>query len=237
MPVILHIETATQSCSVAISSGHEILDIRESHINKSHATLLTVFIEEMLRELRISPAELDAIAVSKGPGSYTGLRIGVSTAKGLAYGSGIPLIAVNTLECMARGILPGLHEYLDRVPTQYFLCPMIDARRMEVYLMILDNSFQKIRDTAAEIVTEDAFHDVLAKGPVVFFGSGAFKCREVIHHPNALFIEGFQNSAGHMIPLVLDRYREKLFENVAYFEPYYLKDFVATKPRNKLLGS
>ena len=237
MTRILHIDTATQACSAAISDDLELVAMRESHINKTHATLLTVFIEELLREARIKPAELDAIAVSKGPGSYTGLRIGVSTAKGLAYGSGLPLIAVNTLESMARGMANLLPEYGIPDGSNYFLCPMIDARRMEVYRMVLDAHFRIIRKTEAEIIHENSFNDMYSKGKVLFFGSGASKCQDLLNHKNAILISGFQNSAKDLIPLALEHYKKKMFEDVAYFEPYYLKDFVATIPKNKLHDS
>jgi tRNA threonylcarbamoyladenosine biosynthesis protein TsaB len=234
MPRILHIETATESCSAAISDGPDLLALRESHVHRSHAALLTVFIEELFREVRLKPGALDAIAVSKGPGSYTGLRIGVSTAKGLAYGSGLPLIAVNTLESMARGVDDLTADQPELAGPDALRCPMIDARRMEVYRMILDARYKIIEPTRAEIIQKDSFNQLLVEKKILFFGSGALKCREVIKHPNAIFLSKFQNSARHMISLALETFDSKKFENSAYFEPYYLKDFVATIPRNKL---
>ena len=236
MARILHIETATYTCSVALSIGEELISIRESHIDKSHASLLTVFIEDLFRETGIPAAKLDAISISMGPGSYTGLRIGVSVAKGLAYSLGIPILAVSTLKAMALGFLKkseagrsGGHTFL--------LCPMIDARRMEVYLAMYDSKLETVMDTTALIIDENSFLKKLGSRKIYFFGSGAQKCESLINHKNSCFSSDFLNSSKYMIPLAFGQFKKKEFIDLAYFEPYYLKDFIATTPKNNILGS
>lgn len=233
MEKILHIETATHTCSVAISDGEEILAYKESHIDKSHASLLTVFIEDLFKETAVAAGDLDAIAVSMGPGSYTGLRIGVSVAKGLAYSLDIPVITVPTLKSMANGFL---RRGEAGMASDAILCPMIDARRMEAYISLFDGALKTIKETEAFIIDENSFGAELDKQPVYFFGSGAAKCKGVVEHKNAFIIEDFQNSAVDMVAPAFGLFKQKDFADTAYFEPYYLKDFVATIPKNKVLG-
>lgn len=225
---ILHIETATQVCSCALSCNGELVFNRESHTAQSHAKLLGVFVEEAIRFSRENKIKIDAISVSSGPGSYTGLRIGVSEAKGLAYGLNAKLIAIPTLDIMASTMS-------SKVDSDALLCPMIDARRMEVYTSIYDSSLNIIEPTVAKIIDEDSFKDILSTHKVAFFGDGAFKCKEVIDNSNAIFIPDIYPLASQMIELSQVAYKEAKFENVAYFEPFYLKDFVATKPKNKVI--
>lgn len=224
---ILHIETATQVCSCALSCNGELVFNRESYTAQSHAKLLGVFVEEAIRFSRENKIKIDAISVSCGPGSYTGLRIGVSEAKGLAYGLDAKLIAIPTLDIMASTMS-------SKVDSDTLLCPMIDARRMEVYTSIYDSSLNIIEPTVAKIIDEDSFKDILSKHKIVFFGDGAFKCKEVIDNSNAIFISGIYPLASQMVELSQAAYKEAKFEDVAYFEPFYLKDFVATKPKNKV---
>jgi tRNA threonylcarbamoyladenosine biosynthesis protein TsaB len=235
-PLILHIETATDICSVALSEGDRKLSLVESGPERSHATLLNAFIRQSLSEASREFRQLEAVSVSMGPGSYTGLRIGVSTAKGLAYALKIPLLAIGTLEHMCYGALnhPEVSE-LTNQPGKLMLCPMLDARRMEVYTRISLTDHTLVRDVSADIIEPGSFSDLLASGQVCFFGNGSDKCREVITHTNAKFVQGINPSAGSMVKPALDRYKRSEFEDVAYFEPFYLKDFVATKPRKKVL--
>lgn len=234
MPQILHIETSTDVCSVCLASDGEMIAKRETSIERSHANILTVFINELLADLVELNASLDAIAVSMGPGSYTGLRIGVSAAKGICYGSDIPLIAIPTLEAMCIGVL----KQNDIVEENALLVPMIDARRMEVYMSVYNLQLQKIRDTSAQIIDEGSFHDLLSSHPVYCFGTGAEKLKDTLSHNNIRFLDNLNMSSENMIGMALQKYTEKEFEDVAYFEPYYLKDFIATTPRkNQLLSS
>ena len=236
MTNILHIETASVTCSVAISGNEKLLALRESFVDKSHAALVTVFIQELFEETGLKPADLDAISVSMGPGSYTGLRIGVSTAKGLAYGLGKRLIAVNTLKAMAWGLVNSPDIDLDDLRSDFYLSPMIDARRMEVYTSLFDKDLSTIKEISAEIIDEQSFQAFLDEKPVFFFGNGAEKCEDIIQHKNARFIPGFHNSSKYMVSLAYESFQLKKFEDVAYFEPFYLKDFIATTPKNKILG-
>ncbi len=236
MAFILHIETSTPTCSVSISENSEILAVRESHVDKSHAELLAVFIQELFEETGIHPKKLDAVSVSKGPGSFTGLRIGVSTAKGLAYGLNIPLISVNTLEAMAWGMLQSQEFKSTAEPdNNSFLCPMIDARRMEVYTALFNSKLKVLSKTSALVIDSESFKDWLDQGKICFFGNGAFKCKDTIHHNNAIFMSEFNNSSKYMAELAFKSYEAKYFEDVAYFDPYYLKDFIPTIPKNKII--
>ncbi|MDR1153832.1 MAG: tRNA (adenosine(37)-N6)-threonylcarbamoyltransferase complex dimerization subunit type 1 TsaB [Bacteroidales bacterium] len=221
-PLILHIETSTELCSVALSRGNQCLAVRENSEGRNHAVLLTPFIDDLLNANRISVDRLDAVAVSSGPGSYTGLRIGLSTAKGLCYGGNIPLISVSTLQAMSMGF-----TRQHGVPASALMCPMIDARRMEVYTALYDKDGRQVENISAEIITEQSFVQRLNQRPIYFFGNGAAKCRATMTHPNAVFPEGFAHSAAYMIQLALQAYNEKRFEDTAYFEPFYLKDFIA----------
>ena len=226
-PLILHIETSTELCSVALSHGSSCLAVRENSEDRNHATMLTPFINDLLNEIDVSIRHLDAIAVSSGPGSYTGLRIGLSTAKGLCYGGNIPLIAVSTLQAMSMGFV---RQY--DVPLSTLLCPMIDARRMEVYTALYDRDGGQVNHISAEIITEQSFEQWLDAHRIFFFGNGAAKCSTTITHPNAVFPEDFAHSARYMIQPALQAYSEKKFEDVAYFEPFYLKDFIAGPKKN-----
>ncbi len=233
---ILHIETATNICSVALSEGEKLLTIRESDEDRSHGSLLSVFMNEVLTEVGYKPVDLDAISVSKGPGSYTGLRIGVSAVKGFSYALKLPIIGVDTLLALAIGARET--DRVQKLITQHpdiLLCPLLDARRMEVYSGFYTLSNLPFRKVSADIIDENSFKEILDSHPVLFFGNGAFKVKEPIQHPNAFFADQVEPSAKNMIPLCLDLYEKKEFEDAAYFEPYYLKDFVATTPKKKIL--
>jgi len=236
-PLILHIETATDICSVAISEGDQQLASAESGPERSHATLLNSYIRKCLQKSKKELQEIEAISVSKGPGSYTGLRIGVSTAKGIAYGLQKPLLSTGTLQSMAAGASShsGIQELILKFGSDLILCPMLDARRMEVYTCFLSQELEVVREVRADIVEEASFGEILEKNKLCFFGNGAEKCEEVIRHPNAYFVKDFNPSASHMIKPVLKQFKEQQFEDVAYFEPFYLKDFVATTPKKKVL--
>ncbi len=226
MALILNLETATTVCSVALAKDGQLLSKKELNGNYTHAENLTCFIETVLKETGLSLKDLDAVAISKGPGSYTGLRIGVSTAKGLCYSLNKPLIALNTLEHSAYGC-----SLLHGKATDLF-CPMIDARRMEVYCAVYDKSNKPIKTTAAEIIDEHSFQELLEKNIVYFFGDGAAKCKEVLSkNANAIFLDHLYPSALNMIVAAEQAFQHKQFEDVAYFEPFYLKDFVAGKKK------
>ena len=231
MPCILNIETATSVCSVALSLDGEVLFEKFSFEGPSHAVLLGVYVEEAITIARQKGLKPDDVAVSSGPGSYTGLRIGVSVAKGLCFGCGIPLIGIHTLEILAA---TAIKQNNNSAGCLY--CAMLDARRMEVYDAIYDSSLHQIRETAADIVTEDTYAAFLEKGKVCFFGNGAEKCKPVITSPNASFIDDIHPLAANMIPLAEKAFAEGKLEDVAYFEPFYLKEFQATIAKNKVLG-
>ena len=225
--MILQIETATASCSVALAKDGDVLGFRQVNGRNLHAEVITRFVEELTTGAGFSYKNLDAIAVSCGPGSYTGLRIGISTAKGLCFALDKPLIAVETLAAMAGGVA-GLDEYSNQ--TDLLLCPMIDARRMEVYTAIFKINGENVKPTAAEIVDENSFADILQNNKVLFFGDGAEKCFNVLKtHANALYLPDFLNSATHLTKKAAEKFNNGDFEDVAYFEPYYLKDFIAGK--------
>ena len=228
MAALIHIETSTNVCSVAFSRGNKILWNRENHEGQSHSVLLGKYIDELLAFVRMSGILPDGVAVSCGPGSYTGLRIGVSMAKGLCSGWNVPLLSIPTLDILAQ-------KAILSVPceesTDALYCAMIDARRMEVYAALYDCPLQKIRNTEAVVITENSFSPYLDKQKIYFFGNGAEKCKNLLCSPNAVFIDGMHPLAGDMVVLSEQAYREKHFEDVAYFEPVYLKDFVATVPR------
>jgi tRNA threonylcarbamoyladenosine biosynthesis protein TsaB len=235
--LILHIETATDICSVALSEGDQQLSLVESGQERSHAILLNQFIRQAVSEAGHTLKQLDGVAISKGPGSYTGLRIGVSTAKGLAYALEIPLLANGTLENMAHGALnhPEVIRMAESTSNQLLLCPMLDARRMEVYAGFYTLKATIFREVSADIIEEGSYREILDKNHVCFFGNGSGKCKEVLTHPNAHFIDGVDPTASSMIEPVLKKYATKQFEDVAYFEPFYLKDFIATTPKKKVL--
>ena len=234
MSKILNIETATRVCSVALSKNGQVIGIQETNTQNSHAEQITVFSEEIIYKAGISFRDLDAVAVSKGPGSYTGLRIGVSTAKGFCYSLDKPLISIGTLEALAAGIISKMKEAGEKVEELLF-CPMIDARRMEVYAALFNHSLQVIRDIKAEVIDENSFSDYFkAEKRIVFVGDGAAKCKAVLgQYSQTIFPKEFLPSAAFMAPLAEEKYNNKVFENTAYFEPFYLKDFVAGIPRVK----
>jgi tRNA threonylcarbamoyladenosine biosynthesis protein TsaB len=227
MSLILQIETATAVCSVALSENGSVLSYKEVQQRNVHAEVITLFIDAILKDADKQYHELDAIAVSSGPGSYTGLRIGISTAKGLCFALNIPLIAIETLDAMTDGIIA--QNTLDD-KSEVLLCPMIDARRMEVFTAVFDNKGDKIRPTSAEIVDENSFADLLENHKIIFFGDGAIKCSEVLGtNPHVQIIPEFLNSARYLTKKAAEKYLAKTFEDTAYFEPYYLKDFIAGK--------
>lgn len=233
--MILCLETATNICSVALCDRTGLIALKESKEQKSHAALLTVFIDDILRENGLRAHELEAIAVSKGPGSYTGLRIGVSVAKGVAYAASVPLIGIDTTLSMFWG-LKSSGERNPEADKNTLFCPMLDARRMEVYYAIYDNKGTIVKSIAAEIINEDSFISVFESYDIVFFGDGAAKCKEIIKHPKAFFENDFSISASHMYIPVFQHFDTHNFEDVAYFEPFYLKDFITSKPRKNILG-
>ena len=231
MPLILNIETATNVCSVTLAKGKQIIANKISYEEKSHSELLTVFIEQIVKEQKISLKDLDAVSVSKGPGSYTGLRIGVSTAKGIAYGIDKPLIAISTLQTMAYQVI--FEQKIEDKNTLF--CPMIDARRMEVYNAFYNLKGEQVREIKAEIIDEISYKDILDNQKVIFFGDGSNKCKNIITHKNAFFIENITPLSNYMIDLSIKSFEKHQFENVAYFEPFYLKNFIATKPKKNIL--
>ena len=231
MALILHIETSTTVCSVAVSKGDKILFYKEETEGPSHATLLGVFVQQAVDELKKYAEKPDAISVSAGPGSYTGLRIGVSEAKGLCFGWGIPLIAVETLKLLALQVVNTAE-----VTSTDLLCPMIDARRMEVYTCLFDTDLKHVLSTTASIIDESSYAKELEDRKVYFFGNGAMKCNTVIHSSNAVFIDGIYPKASDMVSIANEAYLHNQFVDVAYYEPFYLKEFVGTIPKNKVLG-
>lgn len=235
MALILHIETATEVCSVCLSDKGKIIRLKETDEEKSHASRTALFIDEILKEQGINANELDAVAISMGPGSYTGLRIGVSLAKGICYATNRPLIAVSSLQSLASQLLTHLNEKQQQVSETDLLVPMIDARRMEVYTAIFNKRLAEMKATEAMILDEHSFADQLAQGKMFFAGNGAFKIKELIAHPNAIVIDQIQMSAAGMIAAAEQKFAEMAFENLAYFEPFYLKDFIATIPKNKII--
>ena len=224
MGSILNIETATKNCSVSIAKNGAILAIKElNNGNYSHAEVLHPFIVDILKEAELSVKDIDAVAVSKGPGSYTGLRIGVSAAKGFCFAFDKPLISVDTLTSLSRYIS------IDKG----IIIPMIDARRMEVYSAVFNNKNERIRDIKAEIIEENSFIEYLENNKVYFLGDGAQKCKSIINHENAIFIDDKFPSAKEMAQMSFYKYQKSDIENVAYFEPFYLKDFVVIPEKKK----
>lgn len=229
-PLILALETALDVCSVVLARGEEILAFREEKGSNIHSVKLTVFIEEVFKESKFGRKDLEAVCVSMGPGSYTGLRIGVSAAKAISYALDIPLIAVNTLEALTVAALKK-----DDDAQNACFCPMIDARRMEVYCGIYNHKLENIIPVHAAIVGEDTFRQVLEKNKTYFFGNGMPKCKEILSQfPNAAFIENIDPSAKFLLSLALQKFNAKHFENTFIFEPYYLKDFMTTAPAHKV---
>ena len=231
MAVILHIETSTNVCSVAVSENGQCIFEQSERGGMNHAEKLGTMVDEALSFTDNHAIPFDAVAVSCGPGSYTGLRIGVSMAKGICYGRDLKLISVPTLELLC---VPVLLRETARSEENALLCPMLDARRMEVYAALYDRALKPVRSVGADIVSAETYKQWLDEQPVYFFGNGAAKCMEVINHPNAHFIDGIEPLAKWMQPLTEWRFLNNQFEDVAYFEPFYLKDFVAKEPKKLL---
>lgn len=230
MSCILSIETSTDVCSVAVSQDGTCIFEKEDSSGPNHAVKLGVFVDEALSFIDSHLIPLDAVAVSCGPGSYTGLRIGVSMAKGICYGRSVKLLSVPTLHLLCVPVL--LCEQIQE--ENALLCPMLDARRMEVYAQLFDRALNEIRPIQADVVDADTYKSYLDERPVYFFGNGAEKCIEVINHPNAHLIKNVEPLAKYMFPLAEKRMMNEQFEDVAYFVPFYLKDFVAKTPKKLL---
>ena len=234
--MVLCIETATNLCSVALCSSEGVISLKESTENKSHASMLTVFIDELLKENGIRAGELEAVAVGKGPGSYTGLRIGVSVAKGIAYAASLPLIGIETTLTMFWGMSSRIQNITNDMRNT-LLCPMIDARRMEVYDAIYDVHGRTFREITAEIISQSSFEHIPESKRIIFFGDGSAKCKEHIKRKNVYFAEDFRISASQMQKPVYQALNKNHVEDVAYFEPFYLKDFITSLPRKNILGN
>ena len=229
MATILHIETSTDVCSVAVSEDGQVIFQQDDHSGRNHAEQLGSMVDEALSFTDSHAIPFDAVAVSCGPGSYTGLRIGVSMAKGICYGRNLKLIAVPTLELLCVPVL------LREIPEEdALLCPMIDARRMEVYAGVYTRGLKPVREIRADVVDAETYKEFLDQHSVYFFGNGAKKCMEAINHPNAHLLEGIEPLAKWMQPLAEKRFLNDQFEDVAYFVPFYLKDFVAKMPKKLL---
>ena len=224
MSVILHIESATDGCSVAVSDEGQLVFDKADLEGHNNAVSLGVLLDEALALVDSRGLKLDAVAVSEGPGSYTGLRIG----KGICYAADLPLMAIDTLEAMAYGMKAKLGS---QIGENDLLIPMIDARRMEVYSAVFDRALGEVREIRADIVTPDTYREYLDRHPVWFMGNGAAKCRDIINHPNAHFLDDINPEARWMFPLAEQSFNREEFRDVAYFEPYYLKDFIAVKPK------
>ena len=230
MACILHIETSTDVCSVALSEDGAVLFSKEDSNGPQHAVTLGVYVDEVLSMADSHAKRIEAVAVSCGPGSYTGLRIGASMAKGICYGRSLPLIALPTLKVLSVPVL-----LMDELPEDALLCPMLDARRMEVYSAIYDRALNAVKEVSADIIDENSYAEYLEKQSVYFFGNGAEKCKKVLTHPNARFIDNIKPLASWMLPLADRAFYNSDFQDVAYFEPFYLKEFVATVAKNKVL--
>lgn len=224
MALILSLETASPVCSVALHDEGVIKASSHLYISQSASSKLAVMVDELLHRCDLKPNQLNAVAVSEGPGSYTGLRIGVASAKGLCYALDIPLIAVNTLESLVQKVAA---QFSDDV----ILCPMLDARRMEVYCLLANNKGEVLEPTQAKVIDESSFADLLSKNKMVFFGNGAAKCKEAITNPNAIFLSDITPSADQIGELAFKKFQAQQFEDLADFEPFYLKDFLIKKPK------
>lgn len=232
MSLILSIETSTEVCSVALQENDNCLASKHLYTAQSHSLMLTTLIEDILKVSQKTYEDLSAIAIAKGPGSYTGLRIGTATAKGLCYALDIPLLAINSLEAMTAKCI----SQMGSLAEQGFFCPMIDARRMEVYCLISNHLLEIKQKTQAKIIESDSFSELLSEKKVLFFGNGAKKCKEIFKaQKNALFIDSFKPNAESVAFLAEKKYQKQAFEDLAYFEPYYLKDFVTKAPKKAKL--
>lgn len=226
MSLLLSIETSTLGCSVALHEQGKLLHSVETQVPQSASSQLTVMIQKALNESQKKAAELKGVVVAAGPGSYTGLRIGVATAKGLCYALEIPLISINTLELLA-------YQFINSKkiePGSSLLCPMLDARRMEVYTMLMGSELTIIRPTEAKVIDGTSYIDLLENNPIYFFGDGAAKCQEFIKHPNAHFVSDIVPLASYLGEMGFEKCTKNQIEDIALFEPYYLKDFLIRKP-------
>lgn len=228
MALILSLETSTTVCSVALHDNGKLIASAEMHKEQSHASKLAVLIDQVVNLADVSMNALQGVAVSEGPGSYTGLRIGVSTAKGLCFALGIPLISVGTLTLLAKQMQ--VKPILDNNP---WLCPMIDARRMEVYCQLFDREVNALQDIEAKVIDEESFKEPLANHRIIFFGDGAAKCKSVIIHPNAFFVDAIVPSAKELGILASEKFLRNELEDLVTFEPLYLKEFLIKKPADK----
>jgi tRNA threonylcarbamoyladenosine biosynthesis protein TsaB len=219
MALILSLETSTHVCSVALHHNGKLLATSEVHVEQSHASKLALLVEEVLKITGADKAAIQAVAISSGPGSYTGLRIGTSTAKGFCFVLDIPLITINTLELLA-------HQVFKLSNLESYLCPMLDARRLEVYCMVIDWNMNVINPVEAKVVDEASFSDLLDQRKVIFFGDGSTKCQNIIKHPNAYFLQGIYPAASQLGILAWEKFQKKDFEDLVRFEPFYLKDFL-----------
>ena len=235
MAKILCIETSTNVCSTALSINGKSLFSETEHSANSHAAMLTLLIEKVMKNAETDISEIDAVAVSSGPGSYTGLRIGVSTAKGICYALEKPLIALSSLNIIAHQAIIMHNDIINR--ENLLLCPMIDARRMEVYTALFDKNLNQIEDVNAMIISEKSFSSLLEKQKIAFLGNGAEKCKELINSNNAIFFDDIYPLASAMAKPVYKLFSNNVFEDTAYFEPFYLKDFIATVPKIKVLNN
>ncbi len=234
MALILLIETGTDICSVGIARDGELLSLRESDRGRDHARQVAAFVDEALEEMGLQPEALDAVAVGKGPGSYTGLRIGVSFAKGLCYGIGRPLIAIGSLDALTEVAREDYEAGIVDVERwdEATLCPMVDARRMEVYTQLFNAAGEAVSEVEAKIIDDESFRDERTSGrPFVIFGNGAAKCSEVLE--GATLIDVAPSARG-LARLAEEAFVAQKFEDIAYFEPFYLKDFVVTTSKKKL---
>lgn len=232
MPCIINIETSTKVCSAAVTVDGTVAVQKVCYEGPSHASLLGGYVKELMQFLKDNRLKANAVAVSSGPGSYTGLRIGVSMAKGLCFGLDVPLISVTTTQLLAVEVM-----FNDSVSEDALLCPMIDARRMEVYSAVYDRALSERVPLGAYIIDGESFKEVLDSNKVVFFGDGSEKCRSVITHPNAVFLPDIVPLAANMLPLSERSFRNGEFEDVAYFQPSYIKEFQATVPKNKVINT
>lgn len=230
MPTIIHIETATEVCSCTLSVADEIIVSKINNDKLAHSTSLGVFVEEIMQVARENDMEVNAISVSSGPGSYTGLRIGVSQAKGLSYGLNVPLISIPTPLIMAYSVK-------DKASPETLLCPMIDARRMEVYAALYNSSLETVKEIDAQILDENSYSEILSEQKVCFFGNGAKKFMDIIDNENAIFIDDVYPQASSMVQLAIEKFNKKDFVDTAYFEPFYLKEFNATIQKKNILFS
>ena len=225
MKLLLNLETSTTVCSAALHEDGNVLACIEMHVPQTASSRLAVMIDDLFEIAAVDRNSLAGVGVSAGPGSFTGLRIGVATAKGICYALKLPLLSVNTLELMGYQLSSGN-------PQNAMLCPMLDARRMEVYSMLLDSNLNILEATEARVISEDSYREWLDRGPVIFFGDGAAKCKDKITHANAWFVDGVIPSAAKLGELSYRKFQKNEFEDLASYEPYYLKDFLIGKPKS-----